>query len=247
MRLGIFGGTFNPVHSGHLRTAEEARYKLRLDKVIFVPAGNPPLKERDAVAASHRYAMATLAAASNKDFIVSDFEAMKRGKSYTVDTLQMLRKRYPEDELFFILGSDAFLELPKWREPEKLTGMTDFIIVGRPGFSFDAIAGSPYIKNVNSDETVNGEWVKTEKAKLKGVLFSRFTIHDSLFTDFTVLRFLKLVSGRSAFLVPVTQMDISSTAIRRLVEEKRSIKYLLPASVERYIKKHKLYLKSRES
>ena len=80
MRLGIFGGTFNPVHSGHLRTAEEARYKLRLDKVIFVPAGNPPLKERDAVAASHRYAMATLAAASNKDFIVSDFEALKRGK-----------------------------------------------------------------------------------------------------------------------------------------------------------------------
>jgi nicotinate-nucleotide adenylyltransferase len=227
MRLGIFGGTFNPVHSGHLRTAEEARYKLRLDKVIFVPAGNPPLKERDAVAASHRYAMATLAAASNKDFLVSDFEAVKRGKSYTVDTLQMLRKRCPGDELFFILGSDAFLDMPKWREPEKLTGMTDFIIVGRPGFSFDAIAGSPYIKNVNSEE-VNSELKKEE-------VDSPFTIHH--------LRSLKLVSGRSAFLVPVTQMDISSTGIRRLVEEKKSIKYLLPASVERYIKKHKLYLK----
>jgi len=202
LRLGIFGGTFNPVHSGHLRTAEEARYKLRLDKVIFVPAGNPPLKERDAVAASHRYAMATLAAASNKDFIVSDLEAVKRGKSYTVDTLQMLRKRYPGDELFFILGSDAFLDMPKWREPEKLTGMTDFIIVARPGFSFDAIEGSPYI--------------------------------------------VSLVSGRSAFLVPVTQMDISSSGIRRLVEEEKSIKYLLPASVERYIKKNKLYQQRRE-
>ncbi|HKN18850.1 MAG TPA: nicotinate-nucleotide adenylyltransferase [Dissulfurispiraceae bacterium] len=218
MRLGIFGGTFNPVHSGHLRTAEEARYKLRLDKVVFVPAGNPPLKDVDAVAASHRYAMATLAAASNKDFLVSDFEAVKRGKSYTVDTLQMLLKRYPGDELFFILGSDAFLDIPKWHEPEKLTGMTDFIIVGRPGVSFDDIAGSPYIKNVNSHNASND---------------SRFTIHVS--------RSLTLVSGRSAFLVPVTQMDISSTGIRRLVEEKMSIKYLLPASVERYIKKHKLY------
>ncbi len=230
MRLGIFGGTFNPVHSGHLRTAEEARYKLRLDKVIFVPAGNPPFKERNAVAASHRYAMATLAAASNKDFIVSDFEAVRQGKSYTVDTLEMLCKRYPGDELFFILGSDAFLDMPKWREPEKLTGMTDFIIVGRPGFGFDAIAGSPYIKNVNSEE-VNSELKKEEVHGVSND--SRFTIHGS--------RTLKLVSGRSAFLVPVTQMDISLTGIRRLVEENRSIKYLLPASVERYIKKHKLY------
>ena len=222
MRLGIFGGTFNPVHSGHLRTAEEARYKLRLDKVIFVPAGNPPLKERDAVAASHRYAMATLAAASNKDFIVSDLEAVKRGKSYTVDTLQMLRKRYPGDELFFILGSDAFLDMPKWREPEKLTGMTDFIIVARPGFSFDAIEGSPYIVSVKSHEGASNQ---------PGVC------------DYACY---SLVSGRSAFLVPVTQMDISSSGIRRLVEEEKSIKYLLPASVERYIKKNKLYQQRRE-
>ena len=182
--------------------------------MIFVPAGNPPLKEGDAVAASHRYAMATLAAASNKDFIVSDLEAVKRGKSYTVDTLQALRERYPGDELFFILGSDAFLDMPKWREPEKLTGMTDFIIVARPGFSFDAIEGSPYIVSLKS--------------------------HEGAYACYS------LVSGRSAFLVPVTQMDISSSGIRRLVEEKKSIKYLLPASVERYIKKNKLYQQRRE-
>ncbi len=239
MRLGIFGGTFNPVHSGHLRTAEEARYKLRLDKVIFVPAGNPPLKERDAVAASHRYAMATLAAASNKDFIVSDLEAVKRGKSYTVDTLQTLRKRYRGDELFFILGSDAFLDMPKWREPEKLTGLMDFIIVGRPGSSFDAIAGSPYIKKVNSGE-VNSELKKEEVYNASND--SRFTNSRCFGSTSHDSRSLKLVSGRRAFLVPVTQMDISSSGIRRLVKEKMSIKYLLPASVERYIKKYKLYL-----
>ncbi len=245
MRLGIFGGTFNPVHSGHLRTAEEARYKLRLDKVIFVPAGNPPLKERDAVAASHRYAMATLATASNKDFIVSDFEALKRGKSYTVDTLLMLSKRNPGDELFFILGSDAFLDIPKWREPEKLTGLTDFIIVGRPGIGLDAIAGSPYIKNVNSElEKEEVYSASNDSPTVVGALEARFTDSRCLGSTIHCLRTLKLVSGRRAFLVPVTQMDISSTGIRSLVEERKSIKYLLPPSVERYIKKHKLYVKT---
>ena len=210
MRLGIFGGTFNPIHSGHLRTAEEVRYKLRLDKVIFVPSGNPPLKEYDAVEASHKLAMAALAAASNKYFIVSDIEAGSRRKSYTVDTLRTLKKKYPGDELYFILGSDAFLEIPKWRQPEKLTGMTDFIIVLRPGCGRDAIANSTYIKRIN-----------TESA------------HD--------FQSYRLVSGRLAFLVPVTQLDISSTGIRNLIRQNKSVKYLLPESVERYIRKHKLY------
>jgi nicotinate-nucleotide adenylyltransferase len=209
LRLGIFGGTFNPIHSGHLRTAEEAGYILGLDKVIFVPTGTPPLKDRDTVEASRRFAMATLAAASNKGFAVSDFEAGKRGKSYTVDTLRMFHKKYSGAELFFILGIDAFLDMPKWRQPERLTGMTDFIIVSRPGFSFDEIARSPYVQTV---ESPGGAYA-----------------------------LCSLVSGRRAFLVPVTQMDISSTGIRHLIKQKKSIKYLLPASVERYIKKHKLY------
>jgi nicotinate-nucleotide adenylyltransferase len=207
LRLGIFGGTFNPIHLGHLRTAEEVRYKLRLDKVIFVPSGNPPLKERDAVAASHRYAMATLAAASNKYFIVSDLEARKPGKSYTVDTFQTLDKKYHGDELFFILGADAFLDIPRWRQPEKLLGMTDFIIVARPGAGFDAIEDSPYIMAVK----------KKERAKIR------------------------LLGGRTAFLVQVTQLDISSTKIRRLIKQKKSVKYLFPSSVEAYIREHKLY------
>ncbi len=209
LRLGIFGGTFNPIHSGHLRTAEEARYKLGLDKVIFVPSGNPPLKEHDTVSASHRYAMVVLATASNKDFIVSDLEAGKRGKSYSVDTLQMLRKKHRVDELFFILGIDAFLDMPKWRQPEKLAGITDFIIVARPGFGFDAIADSPFIMSHKGPEGANACY--------------------------------SLVGGRSAFLVPVTQLDISSTGIRCLIGQKMSVKYLLPASVERYIRKNKLY------
>jgi nicotinate-nucleotide adenylyltransferase len=213
MRLGIFGGTFNPVHLGHLRTAEEVKYKLGLDKIIFVPSGKPPLKDRDSVAASHRYAMVALAVASNRGFAVSDVEVRKKGKSYTVHTLQMLRKEFSGDELFFILGTDAFLEMPKWRQPEKIVEMTDFIIMARPGVGFDAIAESPYkIRNYESPHP-------------------RYS----------------LVSGRSAFIVNVTQLDISSSEIRRLVAQRKSVRYLLPPAVERYIKKNKLYTGGREA
>lgn len=214
MRLGFFGGTFNPIHSGHLRTAEEARCKLELDKVIFVPSGKHPFKEHAAVAASYRYEMAALATASNRYFLVSDLESGKRGKSYTVDTLQMLGKKYPDDELFFILGTDAFLEMPKWKRPEKLVGMTDFIIVARPGFDFGAILASPYVRSVES----------------RGEAYASCL----------------LTSGRRAYLVPVTQLDISSSGIRYMVKRNMSIKYLLPVSVERYIKKHKLYMRETE-
>ncbi|MBF0557695.1 MAG: nicotinate-nucleotide adenylyltransferase [Nitrospirae bacterium] len=233
MRLGIFGGTFNPVHDGHLRTAEEARYKLRLDKVIFVPSGTPPLKETDTVASSHRFAMVKLAVASNKDFIVSDLEAGKQGKTYTVDTLRKLRKEFPGDVMYFILGVDAFLELPKWRQPEELTGLADFAIVSRPGFRLDDVVNSPYIKGADTEE-VNRE--VSGKKMIRTLADSRPAVHQ--------LRSYRLASGRRAFLVPVTRLDISSTDIRHLIEQKRSIKYLLPLSVERYIKKHKLYLKT---
>lgn len=212
MRLGIFGGTFNPVHNGHLRTAEEARCKLKLDKVMFVPSGKPPLKETGAVGASHRFAMVALAAASNKDFIVSGLEAGKRGKTYTIDTLRKLCREYPGESMFLILGVDAFLDLPKWRQPRELTAMTDFAVVSRPGFGLDAVAGSPYVKGMEHRAGNNG------------------------------ISVLRLESGRRAFLLTVTALDISSTGIRRLIGQGKSVKYLLPASVERYIKKHKLYL-----
>jgi len=231
LRLGIFGGTFNPIHYGHLRTAEEARCKLRLDKVIFVPSGTPPLKGPGSAEASHRLAMVALAAASNKNFIVSDLEAGMSGKTYTVDTLRKLYERYPGDALFFIIGVDAFLDLPKWRQPEELTGMTDFAVVSRPGFELDTVAGSPYIKSLNSEE-LNDEWLT--KKQIKSVDGSRFTTQD--------LRSYGLAGGRRVFLVPVTHLDISSRGIRCLIEQKISIKYLLPASVERYIKKYELYL-----
>jgi nicotinate-nucleotide adenylyltransferase len=147
MKLGIFGGTFNPIHFGHLRAAEEVRYLIDLDKVIFMPSGNPPLKSSELVQAPHRYAMTRLATQSNVNFLVSDIEMRQEVKSYTVATVETLSRTYPEDKLFFIMGLDAFLDLPNWREPERLITSIDFIIVTRPGFELKELTASPYVED----------------------------------------------------------------------------------------------------
>lgn len=212
MRLGIFGGTFNPIHLGHLRAAEEVRFKAELDRVIFIPSGNPPLKFEDMVDASHRYNMVGIAISTNPFFVVSDIEVAEKEKSYTVNTVQRLRELYPKDELFFILGVDAFLDLPNWWQPYRLISMIDFIIVTRPNFAFsDIVLKSPFIKADTLD-----------------ILDDQ----DSI----------SLVSDREARLIKVTEMDISSTEIRKLLKERKSIKYLLPESVEDYICRHGLYI-----
>jgi nicotinate-nucleotide adenylyltransferase len=146
MKLGIFGGTFNPIHFGHLRAAEEVRCLIDLDKVIFMPSGNPPLKSSELVQASHRYAMTRLATQSNVNFLVSDIEMRQEVKSYTFATVEALRRMHPEDQLFFIMGLDAFLDLPDWREPQRLIASIDFIIVTRPGFELRQLYASPYVE-----------------------------------------------------------------------------------------------------
>lgn len=214
VRLGIFGGTFNPVHYGHLRAAEEARCKINLDRVIFMPSGNPPIKTFDMVGAYHRYAMTMLATACNVNFVVSDLEIRQTEKSYTVNTIRRLREIYPDDELFFILGIDSFLDIPNWWQPDALIGMIDFISVTRPGIDIADIMKSPYITEYRNE----GESISTESPD-----------------------FYLLTSGRKVFLVQITPIGISSTQIRRLLREGKSIKYLLPETVENYIYKHKLY------
>lgn len=228
MRLGIFGGTFNPIHFGHLRTAEEVRYKLDFDKIIFIPSGNPPIKSTDLTDAVHRHEMTRLATGPNINFAVSDVELDQAEKSYTVSTLQKLHEIYPRDELFFILGIDAFLDLPKWRQPEVLTGLIDFVVISRPGFNFADIARSPYIKDSNKLSVTSNKLIGKNNKSSNSSLVAR---HLSL----------ELKGGRHAILVDVTPLGISSTEIRLLVRESRSIGYLLPEAVEKYICSHNLY------
>ncbi len=139
MRLGVFGGTFDPVHYGHLVAAEEVRYRLRLDKVLFVPAGMPPHKlDHDITPTRHRLAMLELAIASNPGFALSRVDIDRHGPCYTVDTLALLHEEYgPGTELFFLMGMDSLAEILTWKEPERLIRLAQIVVVGRPGFQAD--------------------------------------------------------------------------------------------------------------
>ena len=138
-RAGIFGGTFNPIHTGHLIIAEEIREKLRLERLVFVPARSPPhKKDPTIVSPHHRYQMISLAINSNSHFEVSDVEMNRHGRSYTVDTLEAFRSIYPkETELLFIMGLDQALEIPTWKDPDRLFSLAEIAVVSRPGYSAD--------------------------------------------------------------------------------------------------------------
>lgn len=140
MKIGIVGGTFNPVHIGHLILAEEVREKLQLDQVIFVPTYLPPHKDIDDVAPSEdRYKMIKLAIKTNKYFSVSDIEIKRDGKSYTIDTVKEFRKIYPRDELYFITGSDLLKYLDEWKDLKEIIQMVRFVVATRPGYPLEKI------------------------------------------------------------------------------------------------------------
>lgn len=216
MKVGIFGGTFNPVHYGHLRAAEEVREKAGLNKILFMPSGKPPLKTKEIADARHRYEMVSCAISNNPFFELSNMESRQAGKSYSVKTIEELTKADPYAEFFFILGIDAFLDMPNWWQPERLATLVDFVIISRPGFKFLDLQASPYIK--------------VNQKILKELDRSESEIYVT-----------KLKSNRDAVLLRLTPIGISSTEIRRLSKQGRSIKYLLPAEVQSYIIINKLY------
>jgi nicotinate-nucleotide adenylyltransferase len=216
LKIGVFGGTFNPIHYGHLRAAEEVREMLGLDKVLFIPSGNPPLKSEDLANALGRYKMARLAAVGNRAFDVLDIESVKSGKSYTVETLEVLLNLHRGSDLYFMLGIDAFLDIPNWWEPERLISMVNFAVISRPGCNFEDLRLSPYL-NVERDNL----------RALDGSDRESLTI--------------QLKSLKEAALVRITSLDISSSDIRRRIRAGQSIKYLLPENVESFIISHKLY------
>lgn len=136
MRVGVFGGTFDPIHIGHLVSAEEARVELELERVVFVPARLPPHKLDHIVSpAEHRLAMVELAIASNPHFTVSRVDIDRSGPSYTVDTIELLRSEWgPGVEIYFIMGSDSLLDILTWHNPRQLIRLCHFAVVSRPGY-----------------------------------------------------------------------------------------------------------------
>lgn len=216
MKIGVFGGTFNPIHYGHLRAAEEARMALSLDRVIFIPAGTPPLKSNDIANAAARLRMARIAISGNRHFEVLDVECSKPGKSYTVETLDILKKRFKTAALFFILGIDAFLDIPNWWRPDQLAAMTNFAVLSRPGFHFIDLISSPYLQ-------VARKVLKNIDAKKTGLVT------------------ITLTTGSEAALIDIAPLSISSTDIRRRIRQGLSVKYMLPEKVESFIISNELY------
>ena len=141
-RIGLFGGTFNPIHLGHLRGAEEIREAFGLQEVIFIPAALPPHKMTGKIIqARHRLEMVKRATRKNSLFSASDVELKRRGKSYSIDTIRYFREKF-EDSLYFILGRDAFMEIETWKDFRNLFSLCNFIVMVRPGF----IKTSPFPK-----------------------------------------------------------------------------------------------------
>lgn len=135
MKIGILGGTFNPIHVGHLLIAQDAMEQAKLDRVVFIPSATPPHKSPDHLATSRdRLRMIRLAIAGNPRFEVDDLEIRRGGRSYSVDTLVELKRRQPRVKFYFIIGSDSLRELHLWREPARLLKLCRFIVLVRPGF-----------------------------------------------------------------------------------------------------------------
>jgi nicotinate-nucleotide adenylyltransferase len=194
MRVGVLGGTFDPVHIAHLRLAEEAREALDLDEVLFMPAGDPWRKSsRTITSGGHRLAMLRLAIEDNEDFGVSDLELRRRGPTYTAETLAALAAERLDDEFWFIVGADALADLPNWHQPERIVEHATLAVAPR-------------------------EMQEANVAALN----------------------IPGIAGRIVTF-PMTRLDVSATQIRARVAAGRSIRYLVPASVERYIADHGLY------
>lgn len=149
MRVGLLGGTFDPIHLGHLRAAETAREKLGLELVAFVPSGEPPHRSGPLASPRDRFTMACLASAGNPHFAVWDIELNREGPSYTVDTLATLKAERPEDELVLVVGSDTWPEMTGWLEPERLFALAEVAVLDRPGQPIpEAIAPFPGARGV---------------------------------------------------------------------------------------------------
>jgi len=133
MRLGLFGGTFDPIHLGHLILAEACREACSLDRVWFVVASSPPHKPGDRTPVADRLEMARIATAGHMAFEVSEIEAKRTGPNYSFETLEAVHRDSPDDELFFLIGEDSLMDLPQWRRPERIAELATIVVVNRPG------------------------------------------------------------------------------------------------------------------
>jgi nicotinate-nucleotide adenylyltransferase len=221
-KLAVLGGTFNPIHSGHLMVAEEIRQLFGFEQVLFVPSALPPHKPAGRVIPSEqRLMMTTLATLDNPCFSVSALEVQRGGESYTIDTVRELKRIYGKTSgIYFLIGSDAFLEICSWKDVTQLFQLCRFVVIERPGAALEALVG----------QLDSGCYPQLGALEYK--LINRPNPADGLLT---------VSEEADVYLVRALSLNVSSSEIRALIRQGGSIKYLVPPLVEKYILKNRLY------
>ena len=212
MRIGLLGGSFNPIHNAHLSIAGEAQNFCRLDRIIFIPAADPPHKLLEGgISFESRSQMVELAIAGRPDFEMSMIEAERGGKSYSIDTIRGFQERFPADELFFIIGGDSFLEIGTWHRYSEIFGACHLIVVERPGCP-----------------------ISHPLEALPEEVRKKFTFDSGAGR-------LTHESGHSIIFVMGSPMELSSTEIRRLANAGADITKHVPLNVAAYISQQRIY------
>lgn len=228
MNLTVFAGTFNPIHIAHLIIAESVRSELNVEKILFIPSFCPPQKENELAASEHRFNMVKLATEDNPFFEVSDIEYKLQEVSYTYNTIQELYRQNPEikGQINFIIGADAFNHIETWYKYEELAKLVNFIVLARPNY------------NINCHSELDSESIRQSKLTCNVNKTLKQVQGDSLVQGGV------WEQGGVSFnyqFVEAPRIDISASLIRQRIKEGKSIKYLVPNSVENYIIEKGLY------
>jgi nicotinate-nucleotide adenylyltransferase len=223
MHVGLLGGSFNPVHNGHLAIARQARAVLGLDRILFIPTSHPPHKPNGSLApAQDRYEMIRMAIASDPSLAISDVEIRRPGKSYSIDTIRLLQQEYgPQTQLFFLIGLDAFLDFPSWREPLTLLELCPFVVISRPGLSFQSLSTVALLPPIP----------QSTLADLDAGRISRLDVP---------------LGTQCLTCLQLPPCAISASDMRLRIRGGLPVANLLPPSVESYILQHHLYQEDRD-
>lgn len=218
LRLGLLGGTFNPIHNGHLAIARQTRDALTLDRILFIPTNDPPHKPHQNLApAKDRYEMVRLAIGSDHALAISDVELRRSGKSYSIDTVRLLQQEYGrQTQLYFLIGLDAFLDFPTWREPDTLLTLCSFIVISRPGLSFQAVSTLPLLPPLSQQALVDLDRGRSSRLDVP-------------------------MGAQSLTCLRLPPSDVSASAIRSKIKQGLPTANLLPPVVESYILQHHIY------
>ncbi|CCQ90207.1 putative nicotinate-nucleotide adenylyltransferase [Nitrospina gracilis 3/211] len=218
-QIGILGGSFDPVHNGHLGLAREARATFSLDRVLFIPAAIPPHKrDRDITPTHHRLEMLRRALENENGFEISEIEIERGGVSYTRDTLEELQSRWPNAQISLIMGADTFRDFSTWKQYDRVLKASHILVASRPGHTLDEAA-------------------EDMKTLISDLPFS-YRPEDS---DHTRRTFFCRQTGRRIALFPIPPEAVSSTEIRDALRRGDAVKKMLPPAVSGYIMTHRLY------